>query len=53
MSVILSGTPCKDGNVRFRTVPLKALSDELYGLEINVYDFEKFIVFNTVGSLQN
>ena len=27
VSVILSDPPCKDGNDRFTTVPLKALSD--------------------------
>ena len=24
-------TPCKDGNVRFATVPLKTLSDQVWG----------------------
>ena len=29
-SLILSHPQCKDGNVRFTTVPLKSLSDQLY-----------------------
>ena len=29
VSVISSDPPCKDGNARFTTVPLKALSDQI------------------------
>ena len=29
VSVIASDPPCKDGNVRFTTVPWKALSDQV------------------------
>jgi len=31
VSVILSYPPCKDSKVRFTTVPLKPLFDQLYG----------------------
>ena len=31
VSVIVSNPPCKDSKVRFTTVPLKTLSDQLYG----------------------
>ena len=35
----------KDGNARFTTVPLKAMSDQ-YKLKINVYNFENWFIFN-------
>ena len=30
VSVVLSDPPCKDGNAWFTTVPLKALSDQVW-----------------------
>ena len=45
VSNIKSNPPCKDCTAWFTTVPLKALSDQ-DELDINVYTFEKLIVFN-------
>ena len=38
LSVISSDPPCKDGSSRFTTVPLIALSDQIYKFDINVYN---------------
>ena len=32
VSVISSEPPCKDGNARFTTIPLKSLSDQKCGI---------------------
>ena len=50
VSVISSDTPDKDGNARFTTVTLKALSVQVW-MCINVYNFENWLLI-TVVSLQ-
>ena len=38
VGVISSDPPCKDGNARFTTVPLKALSDQM-GIRTSCFSF--------------
>ena len=45
--VISNDPPCKDGNTRFTTEPLKALSNQVW---INVYNIDNWI-FSTVVSI--
>ena len=50
VSIIFRDPPCKDGNVRFTIVSLKAFSNELWILYY-VYNFENWL-FSIVGSIQ-
>ena len=45
-SLISSDPPCKDDNARFTTVPLKALSDQVYRIRYQCLKFQKLIIFN-------
>ena len=40
--VVLSDPPCKDGNARFTTVPLKPLSDQRCGSIVVFLDLKVF-----------
>ena len=42
-------SPCKGYKSRFTTVPLKTLSDQVFELDINVFDLENGL-FSIVGS---
>ena len=50
--VISGDTPCKDGNGRFTTVPVKALMFIYEVVDINASNFENWL-FSTEVSLQN
>ena len=53
VSVILCDSSSIDDNALFcTTVPLKALSDQLYELDIDVNNFKNWL-FSTVLSLEN
>ena len=39
-----SDPPCKDDNARFTTVPLKALSDQVYRIRYQCLKFQKLII---------
>ena len=51
VSVITSDPSCKDGNFRFATVPLKALSDQVWIIYQCLYNIKNW-VFSAVLSLQ-